>query len=122
MIGGVQSKLLLTQDENGNLDLDSWQAEVLGAVEKNFKWKLVRERDGLTKQSEGIKWIQWTDKGFYDFHHEQPALGRSLVMSPFNMFYTWMTTSVTEIIEQGENHIKFKTQNSTYELRKIEKI
>lgn len=119
MIGGVQSKLLLTQDENGNLELDSWQAEVLGAAEKDFKWKLVRERDGLIKQSEGIKWIQWTDKGFYDSDYQEPALGRSLLMSPFNMFYTWLTTVITEIVEKREDYIKFKTENSIYELFRL---
>lgn len=119
MIGGVQSKLLLTLDENGNLDLDSWQSELLGAVEKEYKWKLIRERDGLTKQSEDIKWIQWTNQGFYDSDYEEPSLGRSLLMSPFNMFYTWQTTIITEIVEKREDYIKFKTENSIYELFRL---
>jgi len=119
MIGGVQPKILLTQDEDNTLNLDQWQAEVLGAIEKDFKWKLVRERDGLIKQSEGIKWIQWTDEGFYDSDYEEPTVGRSLLMSPFNMFFTWQTTMVTEIVEQREDYIKFKTQNSNYELFKL---
>jgi hypothetical protein len=32
------------------------------------------------------------------------------------MNYTWMTTIVTEIIEQREDYIKFRTSNSVYEL------
>ena len=39
-------------------------------------------------------------------------------MSPFNMFYTWMTTEVTELLESSENYIKFRTKNSDYELIK----
>ena len=30
---------------------------------KEPNWKLVRERDGLTKQSKGIKWIEWNEDG-----------------------------------------------------------
>ena len=40
-------------------------------------------------------------------------------MSPFNEFFTWQTTDITEIVEQKEGYIKFKTQNSNYELFKI---
>ena len=32
-----------------------------------------------------------------------------------------MTTDVTEIVEQREDYIKFKTQNSNYELSKLNK-
>jgi hypothetical protein len=37
-------------------------------------------------------------------------------MSPFNAFFTWQTTPVTEIVEQKEGYVKFKTANSNYEL------
>jgi hypothetical protein len=41
-------------------------------------------------------------------------------MSPFNQFFTWQCTStVTEIVEERDGYIKFKTENSTYELSKI---
>jgi hypothetical protein len=30
--------------------------------------------------------------------------------------FKWMTTPVTEILENKENYIKFNTQNSTYEI------
>ena len=46
MITGVQPKLLVSFDENGNMLLDENQAELMGLVEKQFNWKLVRERDG----------------------------------------------------------------------------
>jgi len=35
------------------------------------------------------------------------------------LVFTWQTTVVTEIIEQRDNYIKFKTENSVYELFKI---
>jgi hypothetical protein len=38
------------------------------------------------------------------------------MMSPFGLSFTWMTTSLTEIIEERENYIHFKTENSEYKL------
>ena len=83
-------------------------------------WKLVRERDGLTKQSEQVMWIEYGEDGFFKEKHDAPAIGRSLLMSPFNQFFTWQTTIVTEITEQREDCIKFKTENSNYELTRIQ--
>ena len=51
--------------------------------------------------------------------HAEPAIGRSLLMSPFNNFFTWQTTTVTEIIEESADLVVFKTQNSNYTLRKL---
>lgn len=82
-------------------------------------WKLVRERDGLTKHSVDVMWLEWNDEGRFKDKHSEPALGRSLLMSPFSEFFTWQTTSVTEIVEQREDYIKFRTGNSTYELFKL---
>ena len=119
MIGGVQPKLIVGFDDDGNMTLDENQAEMMGLIEKEFNWKLVRERDGLTKQSKAIKWLEWNDEGRYKADHQEPAIGRSLIMSPFNDFFTWMTTDVTEIVEQRGDYIKFKTKNSNYELWKL---
>ena len=121
MITGVQPKLLVGIDDDGNMTLDENQAEMMGLIEKEFNWKLVRERDGLTKQSKEVKWIEWNDEGRYKADHQEPAIGRSLIMSPFNQFFTWQTTSVTEIVEHRDDYIKFKTQNSNYELWKLGK-
>jgi len=89
-------------------------------IEDNgFNWKLVRERDGLTKQSKEVMWIEWNEDGTFKSKHDEPAIGRSLLMSPFNMFFTWQTTTVTEIVEEREDYIKFHTENSNYELWKL---
>ena len=82
-------------------------------------WKLVRERDGLTKQSVDVTWLEFKEDGFFKAKHDEPAIGRSLLMSPFNQFFTWQTTVITEIVEQREDYIKFRTENSNYELFKI---
>ena len=116
---GVQPKLLVDFDEEGNMTLDENQAEMMGLIEKEFNWKLVRERDELTKESKEVMWVEWNDKGRFKAKHDKPAIGYSLIMSPFNQFFTWQTTSVTEILEEREDYIKFKTQNSNYELFKL---
>jgi hypothetical protein len=82
-----------------------------------FKYELIRERDGLVNPAYQIGWIEWGEDGRYKQLHEEPAVGRSLILDPRSApFYTWMTTTVTEILEQREDYIKFKTSNSTYEL------
>jgi len=85
-------------------------------IETEFDWKLVRERDGLTKQSKEVMWVEWNEDRTFKSKHDEPAIDRSLIMSPFNQFFTWQTTSITEIVEQRDDYIKFKTGNSTYEL------
>tara|TARA_R110000796_G_scaffold67621_1_gene155175 strand:+ start:544 stop:828 length:285 start_codon:yes stop_codon:yes gene_type:complete len=85
-----------------------------------MNWKIVRERDGLTKQSKNIKWLEWNEDGNYKSDSQTIEVGRCLIMSPFNQSFTWQTTNVTEIItERFDGYVKFKTENSTYELSKI---
>ena len=119
MIGGVNPKALLTQDEDGNLKLDeNFERMIYGDPKMN--WKLVRERDGLTKQSNKVMWVEWNEEGRFKEKYDEPAVGRSLIMSPFNQYFTWQTTTITEIVEERDGYLKFKTQNSNYELFKLE--
>jgi hypothetical protein len=117
MIGGAQPKVLLTQDGDGGLELDKTFEEVFGT--EYIEYRLVRERDGLVKQSEDIKWLEFDEDGKYKASFQDIAVGRSLIMSPFNHYFTWQTTPVIEIVEQREGYIKFSTENSNYELFKI---
>ena len=119
MIGGVQPKALLTQNEDGNLEISKKQAELLGLIDDKLNWRLVREGDGLNKKSKAIMWLEWNQDGTFNSKHDEPAIGRSLIMSPFNHFFTWQTTIITELIEVKDDYIKFKTENSTYELFKL---
>ena len=119
MITGVQPKALLTQNEDGNLEISKKQAELLGLVDDKLNWRLVREGDGLNKKSKAIMWLEWNQDGTFNSKHDEPAIGRSLIMSPFNHFFTWQTTIITELIEVKDDYIKFKTENSTYELFKL---
>jgi len=84
-------------------------------------WKLVRSRDGLTKHSVDILWIEFNENGTFKAKHNNFAIGRSLLMSPFNQFFTWQTTPITKILVStaDSSYIKFETKNSEYELIKI---
>jgi hypothetical protein len=116
MISGVQPKILLTHDEDGNLHINKNMDDLLNA-EPN--WKLVREHDGLTRQSKAIVWLEWNQDSTFKARHDEPAVGRSLLMSPFTMSFTWQTTVITELLEVNDKYIKFRTENSTYELFKL---
>ena len=91
-----------------------------GVLENEFNWNLIREGDSLTKKSKDIKWLEFNEDGTYKEQFQKADIGRSLIMSPFNNFFTWQTTPITEIIEERiGGYVKFKTGNSTYELSKI---
>jgi hypothetical protein len=119
MIGGVQQKILVHQDENGNLKMDDEMGKLLfGDLNTHMEYKLVREHDGLTHYAHEIGWVEWNENGTFKEKYDEPAIGRSLILDPHRMSFTWLTTSITEIIEQQDDYIKFKTKNSNYELFK----
>ena len=86
--------------------------------EQDYNYRLVRERDGLTKQSLSIKWLEFDEDGKYKADFQEIAVGRSLIMSPFNIYFTWQTTPVTEVLSEAKDYIRFATENSIYELFK----
>ena len=105
--------------EQRKILVELMKADEASGMYEQLNWKLVRERDGLTKESENILWIEFNEEGRFKEKFDEIAVGRSLLMSPFNQFFTWQTTTVTEIVEQKEDYIKFKTENSNYELFRL---
>lgn len=85
----------------------------------DYTWKLVRERDELTHLAHNILWIEWDETGTVNQTFDEPSVNKSLVLDPYRITYTWLTTPITEIIEEKENYVKFKTENSVYELFKL---
>jgi hypothetical protein len=118
MIAGAQPKVLLKLNDGNELLIDEMFESIYGK-EEDHKYRLVRERDGLTKTSRDVKWLAFDENGKYKEDFENIAVGRSLLMSPFGPSFTWQTTLVTEIVEQREGYIKFRTENSNYELFKL---
>ena len=92
----------------------------LDLIEEVHNWKLVREGDGLTNTSSKVKWIEWNEDGRAKGSHDTPAVGYSLIMSPLNIYFTWQTTPITEILYAEEDgSVRFRTKNSVYTLTKI---
>jgi hypothetical protein len=118
MIAGAQPKVLLKLNDSNELLIDEMFESIYGK-EEDHKYRLVRERDQLTKTSRDVKWLVFDENGKYKEDFENIAVGRSLLMSPFGPSFTWQTTLVTEIVEQREDYIKFNTENSVYELFKL---
>jgi hypothetical protein len=110
-----QTKIPMTLTEDGVLKVAVEQ----GVIENEFNWKLVRERDGLTKESTKVMWLEFDEVGRFKDKYDTPAVGRSLIMSPFSQYFTWQTTIITEIVEERDDYVKFKTENSNYELWKL---
>lgn len=80
-------------------------------------YQLTRHSDGLTKTATSVGWIEWNDDSRFKEKFQEIAVGRSLILAPFNSYYyTWLTTDVTEILEQESNKIVFNTKNSKYTL------
>lgn len=80
-----------------------------------MRYKLLRH-DGLVKEGDDILFIEWDEDGTYKAFYKEVRVGTSLLMFPFNPSYTWLTTSITEVLEQREDYVNFTTKNSTYEL------
>jgi len=115
-----QDKIYLTQDENGTLKMDDEMGKLfMEDLFAQYPYKLVRERDGLTHYGREMGWIEWGYNGRFSELHKEPKIGLSCILDPHRISFTWLTTSVTEIVEEREDYIKFKTRNSNYELWKL---
>jgi hypothetical protein len=119
MIPGAQPKLSVHL-EGDKLVLDDEFLRLFETEVLKPRYKLVRERDGLTKQSFDVCWLEFKEDGTYKATHDEIAVDLSLLMSPFGPTFTWQTTPVIEIIEKQDNYIKFITKNSNYELFKLD--
>jgi len=109
----------MSKIENTSFDLDTF-ASMIGITVDHPKWCLVREHDNMIVKSVDITWIEWNDDSTFKSRHKEPSVGRSLIMSPFNQYYVWQTTPITELISFTPDKVVFKTKNSNYTLTKID--
>lgn len=85
---------------------------------EKYNYELLRVNDGLKKNANKILFIEWDLKtSRYKESHSEPKKGLSLILDP-GFSYTWLTTTITEIIENNEKKLHFKTENSEYILKK----
>lgn len=89
---------------------------VVPREEPKAKYTLKRLNDGLTKTGSKVQYVEWDENSSEDNSlHDDIKVNRSLILNPGTNF-TWLTTIITEIVEQKPGYIKFQTKNSTYEL------
>lgn len=83
---------------------------------------LKRVYDGAGDSGARIEAIRWNDDGtFKEIAGDKPIVGCSLLVGSVTArSYSdqdyWLTTVVTEILEERDGYIRFKTSNSEYEL------
>ena len=86
------------------------------------KWELIREKDQLTKHSNEVGFIEWNDDGtFKELYRgtEGIAIGRSLMLGPFNPSFVWQTTEILDFHVREEGGWYITTKNSNYILTEI---
>jgi len=89
--------------------------------DRNINYHLSKPNDpSFLKTGEKIKWIEFNENGTFKEAFDEPDFGRSLVLDPqFGALFTWQTTGVTQIVEQTDEYIIFKTKNSLYKIEKL---
>jgi len=86
--------------------------------------KLIRESDGEGEVGARSEAIQWKEDGTFDkVVSNRPVIGCSMLVGSvtagtYSSRDYWLTTKVTEILEEkeeeGKLYVRFKTGNSTY--------
>jgi len=75
--------------------------------------RLIRKRDNLVKEGE-IEYIEFDKNDRGKNVHMKPQVGFACIVDRTKITYTWMTSTITEVISETE----FKTQNSHYTIEK----
>ena len=83
------------------------------------KYELTRLDDGLVRRGYTVDFIEWNEDKTFKSRHSEPQTGLSCILDGGNPFFTWMTTTITELTVNEEKFIKFRTENSNYELHKL---
>jgi len=84
--------------------------------------ELRRISDGAGDAGARVQAIAWNEDGtFKEVAGNYPTVGCSLLVGSVTArTYSdkdyWLTTVVTEILEERDDYVKFKTENSEYEL------
>ena len=81
-------------------------------------YKLTREKDDRVIGGSVVKFVEWDEVGRVSNSYDEPAIGRSLILDPQYVAYTWLTTEITSFEYEGDV-LKFNTKNSKYILETI---
>lgn len=77
-------------------------------------WKVTRQDDDKSWEVDDYKYLVF-ENGRGKRLQNRPKIGTSLMLPPFSPSYLWLTSPITEIID--ERH--FKTENSEYKIEEI---
>jgi hypothetical protein len=83
--------------------------------------RLIRLGDNKGDEGACSQAIRWNDDGsFNEVVGNRPIIGCSMLVGSvaarsYSKQDYWLTTEVTEILEEKEDYAKFKTKNSIYE-------
>ena len=89
----------------------------------NMSIRLVKS-NGETHYAQQVQFVEWSGEELGSRGkklHDEPQVGFSCMLDPqYGYSYTWLTTSITEIIsdktDDGIRVIEFQTKNSKYNL------
>jgi len=91
----------------------------------NLPIMLIREGDGKILRGYKVKFVEWSSEELGGLNinklHDEPKVGFSCIIDPqYRHMYTWLTTTITEITNQGwdkgSRFYEFNTSNSKYKL------
>jgi len=82
---------------------------------QNHKYKLVRIDDNYTIYDNKISFIKFDKNDRGTSKQDNIEINTSLIVGPIT-YPHWQTSMIVEIIEDSENLIHFKTQNSEYKI------
>lgn len=75
---------------------------------------ITRINDGKTFETEDYKFVVFHSDGRGKELQEKIEVGTSLVLPPYNAFYSWMTSEIVEVVKDEPGLIEFNTRNSNY--------
>jgi len=82
----------------------------------NGVYTLTKQDGVFIKTSNDVRWIVYDEVGRYKESLDDIKNGTSLMMSPFNDNFTWMTTIIDNTSHKDDFSIEFETNNSIYTL------
>lgn len=77
-------------------------------------YKIIRTDDGKEFITESYKFVVF-ENGRGKEMLENPVLGSSLIIPPYNKFFKWLTSEIVGIVSDFE----FNTKNSNYKINKL---
>lgn len=80
-------------------------------------YKLMRENDNKVLQGKTIQYVEWDEDGRFKSFHDEPKVGRSIMVDPHHFSFTWLTTEIKSFSKDGDK-VTFTTSNSNYILEK----